>query len=110
MLDPRGEHERVGRSVRHERLVGGAPGRPLTFQTKTAGEVALRVDIDQENLATFQRQRGGDVDRGRGFSNAALLVCYRDHPAVELMTFGLRFVFWYMPNQHIVVEATLVRS
>src|SRR3970282_831448 len=40
--------------------------------------VGLRVEVDEKDLSAAIRQRGGEVDRGRGLSDAALLIGYGD--------------------------------
>jgi hypothetical protein len=40
--------------------------------------VSLRVEIDEQGWAIRQGKAGGEIDRGRGFSDAALLVNDRD--------------------------------
>jgi hypothetical protein len=69
----------------------------------------LGVDVDQEHVAAFQRQRSRDVDGGSSLPDPTLLV--RDgHDPREVMGLGVRTFFWYMPNQHIVVGENVVRS
>ena len=41
---------------------------------EAAGGVALRVGIDDQNPDVVGGQRGGEVDGGRGFADAAFLV------------------------------------
>ena len=45
---------------------------------------ALRVEVDEQHLAAVLRQRGAEVDRGRGLADATLLVAHRDHPGVAV--------------------------
>jgi hypothetical protein len=53
----------------NRRSLGG-----LGLQTHAAGQVSLGIDIDKEHGPVRQRQRGGQIDRGRGLSNASLLI------------------------------------
>jgi hypothetical protein len=42
--------------------------------TETAGGIALGVGIDHQDAYVVDSQGGGEVDGGRGFADAALLV------------------------------------
>lgn len=44
------------------------------LKTETAGGVGLGVDIDEEDAATLGGEAGREVDAGRGFTDAALLI------------------------------------
>ena len=57
-----------------ERLVDRAALGRLSALPDAAGEVALGVDIDKKDAAAGKRQRRGQVDGGRGFADAALLI------------------------------------
>ena len=56
----------------------------VQLDTKTARGVALRIRIDHQRSLLGDGQGGSEVDSGRCFSNAALLVGYRDDPAQNL--------------------------
>src|ERR1017187_3488872 len=45
--------------------------------------VALRIEVDEKRAEALLREGGGEVDRGRGFSHAAFLVCNGDDHAPE---------------------------
>ena len=60
-------------SVR-QRLVDRAGRGRLALQTDAARQVGLRVHVDEEHALVRERQRGGEVDGGRGLADAALLV------------------------------------
>ena len=51
----------------------------LTFQADAAGEVGLRVDVDEQDALLRQREGGREVDGGGGFADAAFLVGDGDH-------------------------------
>ena len=53
--------------------------------------VALRVQIDDEDLFAECRHTGAQVDGGGGFANAALLVCYCDDFCHAVPPLFLRF-------------------
>ena len=48
--------------------------RPLALLADAAGEVALGIDVDEQHALSGERQRGREVDGGRGFADAALLI------------------------------------
>ena len=55
-------------------LVDG-PGRcGLPFQTDAAGQVALRVHVDEQDLLFRQGEGGREVDGGGGLPDAAFLI------------------------------------
>jgi hypothetical protein len=47
------------------------------------GRVALRVEVDDEDLSALQRQRRGQVHGRRGLADAALLVGHGEDPCVR---------------------------
>ena len=49
-------------------------GAALPFLADAAREVALRIDVDEQDALVGERERGGEVDGGGGFADAALLV------------------------------------
>ena len=56
-----------------ERIVNAAADAPLG-DTEAAGAVALRIQIDEQYLASQRCHAGGQIDSGGGFTHAALLV------------------------------------
>ena len=48
--------------------------RRLTLEPETTGEVRLRVEVDEEDALLGDGQRRSQVEGGRGFADAALLV------------------------------------
>ena len=75
-LDGRGQDE--GRrilDVAGQRVVDGAGGGGLALETDPAGQVRLRVHVDEEDaLLVGDGERGRQVDGGGGFTDATLLV------------------------------------
>src|SRR5581483_5588751 len=62
----------------HDEIVGAASIR-IFGKAQSAGGVGLRITIDQQAI-DFRRSKGrGQVDSGRSFPHAALLVGYRDY-------------------------------
>ena len=75
------ERPRVGGRVGgRQRVVDGAGGRGLALLADAAGQVALRIDVDEQHAPLGQRQRGGEIDGGGGFTDAALLVGDGERP------------------------------
>ena len=69
------ERPRVGRRLdRRQRVVDGAGGRGETLLADAAGEVALRIDVDEQHAPLGDGEGGREVDGGGGFAHAALLV------------------------------------
>ena len=50
----------------------------MVLDAEGRGGVALRVDIDDQDVQSGGSQRGSDVDRGGGLADAALLVGDRE--------------------------------
>ena len=77
MLD-RGLEDEDGRVLDRvgggQRLVDGAGGSGLPFEADAAGEVGLRVDVDEQDALVGHRQGCRQVDGGSGFGDAAFLV------------------------------------
>ena len=74
------QNDRVGvdRLGARQCLVDRPTRTVLSPQTDTAGHVRLRVHVDQQHPLLGQGQGRGEVDGGRGFAHAALLVCDGD--------------------------------
>ena len=53
----------------------------MLVDTAAHGGIALWVEIHQQDALAHGGQRGRQVDAGRGFADAALLVSYRDNPS-----------------------------
>ena len=51
-----------GRLGRRQRVVDGAGRRGLALLADAAGEVALRIDVDEQDALVGQRQGRGQVD------------------------------------------------
>ena len=60
-----------------QQLVDGEALAP-DVEAQAAGAVALRVEVDEDDLAAQLGQGGAQVDGGRGLAHAALLVDDRD--------------------------------
>ena len=67
-VDLAGEHV-VGRAVA-ALAVDAEPGRGI----------ALRVEIDDQHMLADRRERGAEIDGGRGLADPALLVGEGEHP------------------------------
>ena len=50
-------------------------GCALAFEADAAREVALRVDVDEEDALVGEGEGGAEVDGGGGLADAAFLVC-----------------------------------
>ena len=50
---------------------------------KRDAAVGLRVEIDEQRLASAHGQRGGEVDGGRGLADAAFLIGDGDDHAAD---------------------------
>ena len=58
---------------------------------QAGGGVALRVEVDQQGLATGLGQRAGQVQGGGRLADAAFLVCHTQGPTHDAsMRFGSR--------------------
>ena len=49
------------------------------IDAKTGAGIALRVEVNEKDAFAYRRQRGAEVDRGRGLADAAFLVCHCDN-------------------------------
>ena len=75
----------------HQRIVQGELDCFLG-DAYTAGRIPLGVGIEQERSAFGDCEGGSEVDRSRGLTYAALLVCYRyDLGHMARMTFKKMF-------------------
>ena len=57
-----------------QRLVDRAAGGGLSFEADAAGEIGLRVHVDEQHALLGEGERRGEVDGSRGFADAALLI------------------------------------
>ena len=83
-IDGRRNDERARVGARIDRGQSGVdrPGsRGGSFLADAAGEIALRVDVDEQNPLMRHRQRRRQVDRRRRFADATLLICDCDYPS-----------------------------
>lgn len=48
--------------------------------SQTRAGITLRIQIDNQNLAANRGHRSRQIDRRRGFANAALLICHGNNP------------------------------
>ncbi len=55
----------------------------VVLDAESSGSVALRVDVDDENLEPRLSERRRDVHGRRRLPDAALLICDREHPRVR---------------------------
>ncbi len=72
-----GDDERIGvggRFGRRERVVDGAGGAGAAFLADAAREVALGIDVDEQDATLGEGEGGGEVDGGGGFADASFLV------------------------------------
>ena len=60
--------------VSRQGVVDAAAGGGLAFEADPAGEVALRVEVDEQDALACERERGAEVDGGGGFADAAFLI------------------------------------
>ena len=49
----------------------------LSAKAHAAGQVALRIHVDEKHLPPLRGEGGRQVDDGRGLSHPAFLVCHR---------------------------------
>ena len=77
-----------GRLGGGQRVVDGAAWRGFALLPDAAGEVALRVDVDEQDALVGQRQRGGEVDGGGGLPDAALLIGDGDDSGHKLIVYS----------------------
>ncbi len=65
-------------AAQKRQIVGDQPiaadGAVGAGNAEAGGGVALRVEVDQQDLFVVGGQRGGQVDRGRGLADPSLLV------------------------------------
>ena len=60
--------------------VVGAGLAALLVEAEAGASVSLRIGVYDQDAATDRRECGGEVDGGRGFSDAPLLIRDRDNP------------------------------
>ena len=61
-------------AVAHQRFVDRRALRGRGLEPDAAGQVALRVDVDQQHRSIGQREGRREIDGGRGLSDASLLI------------------------------------
>ena len=57
-----------------ERVVDGAAGRGLALLPDATRQIGLGIEVNEQDGLVRHRERGGEIDGGRGFGDAALLV------------------------------------
>ena len=55
----------------------------MVVDAERGAGIALRVEVDDENLQPLQREGGRDVDRSGGLPDPALLIGDREHPLMH---------------------------
>ena len=78
---------------RRQRVIDGSAAARLSPQADAAGQVALGIDIDEQNLASVGGEGRGKVDGGRGLADAALLV-------------GDAWILFILQDLHIIGRVT----
>ena len=61
------------RGLADQHVIGGAP-TALAVDAEAGGRVALRIEIDDKGRTPASRQQRREIQRGRGFTNPALLI------------------------------------
>ena len=70
----RRRHDRVAqRRLADQHVIGGVPPA-AAIDAKPGRGVALGIEIDDQHLLADGRERGAEIDRGRGLADAALLI------------------------------------
>src|SRR4029079_14094313 len=72
------EARRIEGRVALERAVYRAARGLLPTQPDAACRVALRIEVDEQHLLVGERERGREIDGGRGLPYPALLIGNRD--------------------------------
>ena len=67
----------------HQQVVDGQV-HLVRVEAEADRQRALRVEVDEQDLAAVLHQRGTQVDGRRGLADAALLVAHRDDPGVAV--------------------------
>ena len=62
----------------------------LALETEAAREVGLGVQVDEQHALFGHGERGSQVDGGRGFANATLLIGDGDDPGWHLWLIDLK--------------------
>ena len=76
-IDAGRDDERGGggkRNVGGQRVVDRAAGSGFAFLSDAAREIALGIDVDEQDAPAGEGERGGEVDGGGGFADATFLV------------------------------------
>src|SRR5215510_1908339 len=63
-------------------------------QAEACGQCPLRIEIHQEHLVLSLLEGGAEVNRCRGFTNAPLLLCYRNHYRMHSLPHASSLGFW----------------
>ena len=94
----RGDEREIGDASRHhvrrrwceigeQCFVDGARFGPLRFRSDAAGQIALGIDIDEENLMPCHGERRREIDGRGGLTDAAFLVRDGDDSAACVVLF-----------------------
>ena len=65
-------------------VIGG-----LALQAEAAGEVGLRIEVDEQHALLGHGEGRGEVDGGGGFADATFLVGDSDDPGRHLWLYDL---------------------
>ena len=82
--DPAGHDHVLDPDPGLEEQVVDAQVHLVRVQTQTHRQRPLGVEVDEQHLAAVLRQRGTQVDRGRGLPDPTLLVAHRDDAGVAV--------------------------
>jgi hypothetical protein len=78
-LRHRGGENCVAQQRLTEQYVGGGEAARAAIDAETGRGVALRIEIDDEDVLADGGERGTEVDRSRGLSDPALLIGDPEH-------------------------------
>ena len=67
-------HDRVAQRLLAGEHVVGRETAAAPVDAEAGRGVALRIEIDDQHVLADRGERGAEIDRGRGFADAALLV------------------------------------
>ena len=80
----RGRHHRVAQRRFADQHVIGRAAAVAAVDAEAGGGVALRIEIDDQHALADRRQRGAEIDRGRGLADPALLIGERQDARMAL--------------------------